>query len=385
MSTGDTSTDEEREQMSKTLLEREENHPQTIVDERDGRSIVIMDSARWVDPRNTEKDVVVPASYIGVLPARMVAIHRPRGVIGHDACVGKDGAGIAGLWYLEALGIPAATADGMSAEMGNGADLYEHGVISHLNYPAERCGVQVGMSVREAAALLRDVEPTDVEVSNKIRREIVEQHPNRAPLAADPARQEFIDLVTLHDSERGCLRCDQRAQGGSPLGCDRRIDHPIVHRDRNLLVLDHETVFAGCVFLEPGAYPGQVALRVFGAFRKMADSVGADDLQPVRPGKQDAAVDPEHLLHLRNLATADNRDLDPRRIVSQRAQHVRGPIHRARICGMGNYFGNGAVEVKAEQQRASREHCGKEATRYRRRTFSRRRAGQRDAQSPGFQ
>ena len=133
--------------MSKTLLEREENHPQTVIDERDGRSIVIMDSARWVDARNTDKDVVVPASYIGVLPARMVAIHRPRGVIGHDACVGKDGAGIAGLWYLEALGIPAATADGMTAEMGNGADLYENGVISHLNYPAERCGVQVGMSV----------------------------------------------------------------------------------------------------------------------------------------------------------------------------------------------------------------------------------------------
>ena len=114
-----------------------------VVDERDGRSIVIMDSARWVDPRNTGKDVVVPASYIGVLPARMVAIHRPRGVIGHDACVGKDGAGIAGLWYLEALGIPAATADGMSAEMGNGADLYENGVISQFNYPAERCGVRV--------------------------------------------------------------------------------------------------------------------------------------------------------------------------------------------------------------------------------------------------
>ena len=164
--------------MSKTLLERETEHPQTIVDERDGRAIVIMDSARWVDERNTGKDVVVPASYIGVLPARMVAIHRPRGVIGHDACVGKDGAGIGGLWYLEALGIPAATADGMSAEMGNGADLYESGVLSHLNYPAERCGLKVGMSVREAAAMLRDVDPTDSDVGNKIRREIVEEHPS---------------------------------------------------------------------------------------------------------------------------------------------------------------------------------------------------------------
>lgn len=166
------------DQGSKTLLEREDQHPQDVVDERDGRRIIVLDSARWVDGRNTDRDVVVPASYIGVLPARMMAIHRPRGIIGHDACIGKDGAGIAGLWYLEALGIPAATADGMSAEMGNGQDLYTEGVISRLNYPAERCGVQVGMPVAEAAKLLRDTDTSDAEVGNKIRREIVEEGPN---------------------------------------------------------------------------------------------------------------------------------------------------------------------------------------------------------------
>lgn len=167
-----------QENAAKTLLEREDEHPQEVVDERDGRRIIVMDSARWVDERNTDRDVVVPASYIGVLPARMIAIHRPRGVIGHDACIGKDGAGIAGLWYLEALGIPAATADGMSAEMGNGQDLYTQGRISRLNYPAERCGVEVGMPVEEAAKLLRDTDASDTEVGNKIRREIVEEGPN---------------------------------------------------------------------------------------------------------------------------------------------------------------------------------------------------------------
>lgn len=164
--------------MSKTLLEREGEHPQDVVNERAGRRIIVLDSARWVDGRNTDRDVVVPASYIGVLPARMIAMHRPRGVIGHDACIGMDGAGIAGLWYLEALGIPAATADGMSAELGNGRDLYEHGTISRLNYPAERCGVRLGMPVAEAAALLRDNDATDVDVGNKIRREVVEEHPS---------------------------------------------------------------------------------------------------------------------------------------------------------------------------------------------------------------
>lgn len=164
--------------MGDTLLERETDHPQETVDERDGRRIVIMDSARWVDARNSERDVVLPASYIGVLPARMCAVHRPRGVIGHDACVGKDGAGIAGLWYLEALGIPAATADGMTVEMGNGRDLYDSGLISHVNYHAERLGVTVGMPVRVAAERMRDGELADIEVGNKIRREIVEELPD---------------------------------------------------------------------------------------------------------------------------------------------------------------------------------------------------------------
>lgn len=164
--------------MGETLLEREKEHPQEVVAERDGRRVIVMDSARWVDERNTGRDVVLPASYIGVLPARMCAIHRPRGVIGHDACVGKDGAGIAGLWYLEALGIPAATADGMTVEMGNGRDLYENGLISFVNYHAEKLGVTVGMPVREAAEYLRDNEVSDAEVGNKIRREIVEEGPD---------------------------------------------------------------------------------------------------------------------------------------------------------------------------------------------------------------
>lgn len=164
--------------MSKTLLEREADHPQTVVLERAGRRIVAMDSARFVDSRNTGTDVAVAASYIGVLPARMVAPHRPRAVIGHDACIGKDAAGIAGLPYLEALGIPAATAAGMSAELGNGIDLYESGEISRINDLAFQCGVRIGMPVREAAQLLLEVDPQDVEPGNKIHREVVEEHPS---------------------------------------------------------------------------------------------------------------------------------------------------------------------------------------------------------------
>jgi uncharacterized protein YunC (DUF1805 family) len=155
------------------LLNDEADHPHDVVLEHIRGRVVAMDSARYVDARNEERDVVVPSSYLGVLPARLIAPHRPRAVIGHDGCIGKDGAGIAGLWYLEALGIPAAAADGMSAELGNGIDLYETGLISRVNILAERAGVQEGMSVREAALLLLENDPGDVSAGTKIRRESV--------------------------------------------------------------------------------------------------------------------------------------------------------------------------------------------------------------------
>ena len=97
------------------LLANEADHPQEIVARHGDRRIVVMDSARYVDARNRNNDVVVPASYLGVLPARLMVPHRPRAVIGHDGAVGMDGAGIAGLWYLEAFGIPATTAAAASA------------------------------------------------------------------------------------------------------------------------------------------------------------------------------------------------------------------------------------------------------------------------------
>ncbi|WP_108666158.1 hypothetical protein [Euzebya rosea] len=158
------------------LLESEP-HPQEVVVEEGGRRVVTMDSARYVDASNTDRDVVVAASYIGVLPARLMAPHRPRAVIGHDGGIGKDAAGIQGLYYLEALGIPAVAADGASAELGNGQDLYDEGIVSRVNILAEQCGVTRGMPVAEAARLLLTTDPSDTEVGTKVRREVVETSP----------------------------------------------------------------------------------------------------------------------------------------------------------------------------------------------------------------
>ncbi len=155
------------------LLNDESDHPHDVVLEHPQGRVVAMDSARYVDARNAGRDVVVPSSYLGVLPARLIAPHQPRAVIGHDGCIGKDGAGIAGLWYLEALGIPAAAADGMTAELGNGIDLFKTGIISRVNILAERAGVSEGMSVEEASLILLENDPGDLTAGTKIRRESV--------------------------------------------------------------------------------------------------------------------------------------------------------------------------------------------------------------------
>jgi len=138
---------------------------------RDRRgAIVALDSAYHVVAANTD-DVVINASYCGVLPARFIAQHRPRASISVDCGVGPAGASIAGLWYLEALNIPAAVADVLTVQLGNGVDLYCHGIISFLNQPAADRGVCVGMPVRAAALhlLMNEApEPAADQVTNRV-------------------------------------------------------------------------------------------------------------------------------------------------------------------------------------------------------------------------
>lgn len=122
-------------------------------------NIVAIDSAADVLPHNRGRDVLVTASYLGVLPARLLADHLPRAAIGFDGGVGPQGWNIAGLWYFEALNVPAATVDVMGVVLGDGVDVYHHGRISFLNRPAADCGVTVGMPAHEAARCMLEREP----------------------------------------------------------------------------------------------------------------------------------------------------------------------------------------------------------------------------------
>jgi hypothetical protein len=129
-------------------------HAPQVFESAAGRTLVF-DSATHVEGFVAHEpcagDLVVASSYAGVLCARMIMSAKPRAAIGLDCGIGKDGAGIAGLWYYEALGVPAAAADTQTAEMGNGSDLYDSGVISRVNDCAQRLGIAPGMTVREAA------------------------------------------------------------------------------------------------------------------------------------------------------------------------------------------------------------------------------------------
>ena len=121
--------------------------------------IMAMDSAYDLNEANRGRDVCVNSSYCGVLPARFIAEANPRGAIGMDCGIGPQGSAIAGLWYLEALGIPAAVADVMTAHLGNGVHLCQNGVISFMNQPATDCGIIAGMAVSDAAKLMLERDP----------------------------------------------------------------------------------------------------------------------------------------------------------------------------------------------------------------------------------
>ena len=161
------------------LLDAEsiDDHPQVIGAQYGEVKVILIDSARYCDLRNSG-DIVISGSYGGVLPARLVAPHSPRAAIFHDVGIGADGSGIMGLPYMEALGIPALTVEGSTGELGNALDMYENGRISRINILAERCGVQLGMTVIEACKLLAANDPGNTTIGTKVRRKVVFESSN---------------------------------------------------------------------------------------------------------------------------------------------------------------------------------------------------------------
>ncbi len=156
--------------------------------------------------------VLVAGSHGGRIAGYYAARAGAHAVILNDAGVGKDGAGIAALGELEAIGMAAATAAHTSARIGDGADMLVRGRVSHVNARAAHCGVVRGLSVRDAAVML-----SAAPAPHTAPREYTE---GRTLLAAGPPEIWGLDSLGLVvDADAGrilVIGSHGALQGGRP-------------------------------------------------------------------------------------------------------------------------------------------------------------------------
>lgn len=117
----------------------------------ESKTVVLMDTVAYLGADHAGS-VVVTGSHGGLLSARSAIQHPPALVVFHDAGVGKDAAGTAGLDLLAQFGIPAVTVSSESARIGDAEDTFEHGRVSFVNAPAAELGCEPGRLVKETIA-----------------------------------------------------------------------------------------------------------------------------------------------------------------------------------------------------------------------------------------
>jgi predicted esterase YcpF (UPF0227 family) len=115
----------------------------------DGIRITVTDSITFLNETNAG-DIVVCGSHGGISAGHYAQKHRVRAVFFNDAGIGKNNAGIQSLDLLNDSGIAACTVDCMSAEIFNGHDVLENGIITVCNQQAKARNIREKMTVREA-------------------------------------------------------------------------------------------------------------------------------------------------------------------------------------------------------------------------------------------
>ncbi len=121
------------------------------------QEVLVFDSATQIDA-SAKGRIVVCGSHGGLYAAWLAASAGVRGVILNDAGIGRHSAGIAGVVWLAALGIPACTVDYRSARIGDGADTLASGVVTMANETAAYHGCLPGHSARQAVRCMLEVE-----------------------------------------------------------------------------------------------------------------------------------------------------------------------------------------------------------------------------------
>jgi hypothetical protein len=113
--------------------------------------VLLLDSIAEILPEDAGR-LVVSGSHGGISAAQFAVAVPLRGCFLNDAGLGKDDAGIAGLVLLP---YPAAACSHNSARIGDAADAWANGRLTHINDAGRAVGWREGLSVQDAAELLR--------------------------------------------------------------------------------------------------------------------------------------------------------------------------------------------------------------------------------------
>jgi hypothetical protein len=106
-------------------------------------ALALLDSVAAVEPRHRGL-LVVTGSHGGASAAAYAARVRAWLYVFNDAGIGKDAAGIAALAVLDTNGQAAIAVAHTSARIGEAADTWAGGTISHVNAAAARLGLAPG-------------------------------------------------------------------------------------------------------------------------------------------------------------------------------------------------------------------------------------------------
>lgn len=123
------------------------------VEQGKGGKVVLMDSITKVN-KDDVGAVVVSASHGGTSSGEFALEVPLKLVLFNDAGGGKDNAGIAALEMLQGRGVAAATVAHTSGRIGDSLDMWENGVLSHVNKAATELGLSKGAKVRESLTKL---------------------------------------------------------------------------------------------------------------------------------------------------------------------------------------------------------------------------------------
>lgn len=174
----------------------------------------------------------------------------------HDAGIGLDEAGVAGLTLLEAAGVPAAAVSHLSARIGDPEDMLARGRLSRLNAGAAAAGLKPGMPAALAQRLLQALpagEARPVEPGAGFLRRLLAQPLGIAVTALDSASQmEAADAgAILVTGSHGGLPANDRGRAAKAAARLLVFNDAGVGIERagvaRLAVLDAEGIAAVCV------------------------------------------------------------------------------------------------------------------------------------------